>query len=52
MLIKQYNFELTIVLNRHLTVELHGLPVVVLYRGFLLGATPCATAPYGLDVFD
>jgi len=31
--------ELTIVRNRHLTLEVHGSPVVVLYCDFLLGAT-------------
>ena len=30
---------LTIVLIRHLAVEVHGLPVVVLYSGHLFGGT-------------
>ena len=38
LLIKQSNIELTIMRSRILTMEVQGLPVVVLYGGKWLGA--------------
>ena len=35
--------KLTIVRSGRLAVEVHGLPVVILYRGNLFGASCCST---------
>ena len=44
-LIKQHNIELTIMRNRHLTMEMHDLSVVVFYRGNLISANLTVNKP-------